>query len=114
MRAEGMQNAAQNCFKDKWMDEGFPNPHQVEMCTTKALNKNMGDWLRKMTNVRESNRYKYQDCMKDAHNNMEKAVFCVRGYISGIDEDNRVLVDHMKTNGAKYLWSPIETTVCLL
>lgn len=103
MRAKGMADAAANCFKDKWMDDAFPNPHQVEMCTEKANNKIMGEWLRKMTAVRESQRYKYQDCMVTAGNNIEEAVYCVRGYLTGIDADNVTLKAHMDTNGAKYL-----------
>ena len=27
MRAQAMKDTSANCFKDKWMDESFPNPH---------------------------------------------------------------------------------------
>ena len=32
MRAKAMRETAANCFKDKWMDDAVPNPHQVEIC----------------------------------------------------------------------------------
>ena len=27
MKYQAMKDAAANCFKDKWMDEAYPNPH---------------------------------------------------------------------------------------
>ena len=48
----------------------------------------MGVFYRNLVNLRESNAYKLHDCMGDAGNNMEKAVYCIRDYISGMDADN--------------------------
>jgi hypothetical protein len=88
MRYKVMKDAAANCFKDKWMDEAYPNPHQVELCKTRMENRHMGHFYQNMIDLRESSSYKYKDCVVDAGNNLEKAVFCVRGYLTDIDSDN--------------------------
>lgn len=102
MKAEAMKETAAKCFRDKWMDEGVPNPHQVEMCTERIKNKHMGFFYQNLVNLREANRYRYQDCLVDAGNNMEKAVFCVRGYLTGIDADNVTLRTQVEAKCAKY------------
>ena len=48
----------------------------------------MGHFYQNMIDLRESSSYKYKDCVVDAGNNLEKAVFCVRGYLTDIDSDN--------------------------
>lgn len=70
MKAKAMQEAAKNCFKDKWMDEAVPNPHQVEMCIEKTKNKHMGYFYRNLVNLRESNSYRFTDCQKEAGNDL--------------------------------------------
>ncbi len=102
MRAAAMNDAVANCFKDKWMDDAMPNPHQVEMCRERMQNRHMGVFYRNLVNLRESNRYKYQDCVVDAGNNMEKAVFCVRDYLTGIDADNATLKATVEEKCSKY------------
>ena len=103
MRAQAMKEAAASCFKDKWMDEAMPNPHQVEMCQERVKNKHMGVFYRNLVSLRESNRYKYQDCTVAAGNNMEKAVYCVRDYLTGIDSDNATLKAIVEEKCSKYL-----------
>ena len=88
MRYKAMKDAAKGCFKDKWMDEAVPNPHQVEMCRERMQNKHMGIFYRNLVSLRESNQFKYQDCVVAAGNNVEQAVMCIRGYIAGLDNDN--------------------------
>lgn len=102
MRMQAMKETAASCFKEKWMDEAFPNPHQVEMCRERMQNKHMGHFYRNMVNLRESNKYRYQDCVKEASNNLEGAVLCVRNYITGIDADNATLKGLVEANSAKY------------
>jgi len=59
MRVAAMNDMVANCFKDKWMDDSMPNPHQIEMCQERMQNRHMGVFYRNLVNVRESNRYKY-------------------------------------------------------
>lgn len=92
LRAQSMRNAAANCFKDKWMDDAYPNPHQVDRCKTRTDNKQMGDFWRTLENVRESNRYRYQECLVSAGNSPEESVYCVRNYLKGLDDGNAALV----------------------
>lgn len=103
MRAQAMRDAAASCFKDKWMDEAVPNPHQVEMCRERMQNRHMGLFYRNLVELRESNRYKYQDCIVDANNDMQKAVICVRNYLTGIDADNATLTSLVHEKCGKYL-----------
>ena len=91
MKYQAMKDAAANCFKDKWMDEAYPNPHQVEMCRQRMENKHMGVFYKNLVNLRESTKYRYGDCLVDAGNDIEKAVLCIRGYLSGMDADNITL-----------------------
>ena len=77
MQMAAMKDAAANCFKDKWMDEAFPNPHQVEMCRERMLNKHMGHFYRTLVNLRESSMYKNKDCVENSGNNMWQAVDCI-------------------------------------
>jgi hypothetical protein len=55
-----------------------------------------------LVNLRESTRFKYQDCMVAAGNNMEKAVGCVDSYLNGIDADNVTLKSIVEAKCAKY------------
>ncbi len=41
-------------------------------------------------------RFKYQDCIVNANNNIERAVFCVRDYVKGVQDDNLKIVDAFK------------------
>lgn len=54
-------------------------------------------------NHRDSGRFRYQDCIVEANNNVEKAVYCVRDYIKAIKEDNDKMVDIFKKEYAKYM-----------
>ena len=80
----------------------MPNPHQVEMCVERMKNRHMGTFYRNLVNLRESTRFKYQDCMVAAGNNMEKAVGCVDSYLNGIDADNVTLKSIVEAKCAKY------------
>ena len=59
MRFAAMKEAASSCFKDKWMDDAMPNPHQVDNCVERVKNKHMGVFYKNLVNLRESNRYRY-------------------------------------------------------
>ena len=58
------------------------------MCREKMVNKHMGLFYSNLISLRESTRYRYQDCIVDAGNSMEGVVLCVRDYLSGVDKDN--------------------------
>ena len=91
MRAQAMKDTAANCFKDKWMDDSVPNPHQVELCSKRMEHRHLGFFYQNLINMRESTKYRYMDCTKAAGNNLEKATVCIRDYLRGIDADNVAL-----------------------
>ena len=113
MRAAALKDASKNCFKAKWMDEAVPNPHQVEMCVERQKNKHMGVFYRNLVELRESTRYRYQDCVVDAGNNPEKAVMCIRNYLTGIDADNLKLKAIVEDKCSKYFWLPRELSFAI-
>ena len=61
------------------------------MCKERMTNRHMGVFYRNLVNLRESTKYRYGDCLIDAGNNPDKAVLCIRGYLSGMDVDNATL-----------------------
>ena len=75
------------------MDDAYPNPHQIDICKEKVDNKQMGDFWRTLVNLRESNRYIYQDCVVEAGNDAKEAVLCIRNYLTRIDADNVTLAN---------------------
>ena len=85
MKARAMQNAAASCYKEKWMDDAYPNPHQIDMCKTRTENKQMGEFWRTLENERESNYFKYTDCLRAAGNSASDNVICIRNYLTGLD-----------------------------
>ena len=103
MRMAAMKEAASSCFKDKWMDDSMPNPHQVNMCIERVKNKHMGVFYQNLVNLRDSNRFRYQDCIVAAGNDIQASVFCVRDYLTGIDADNAKLKAIVEEKCSKYL-----------
>lgn len=75
------------------MDDAYPNPHQIDICKEKVDNKQMGEFWRTLVNLRESNRYIYQDCVVEAGNDAKEAVLCIRNYLTRIDADNVTLAN---------------------
>jgi hypothetical protein len=52
---------------------------------------------------RDSARFKYQDCIMAANNNVERAVECVESYIQELNNDNFKISEEFKRDHAKYL-----------
>ena len=84
MQAEYLQAAAKDCYKQKNLSESAPNYEQILICKEAERTKIFGKFESSMVNHRDSNRFRFQDCIFDANNNVEKAVDCVRGYVRGI------------------------------
>ena len=51
----------------------------------------MGKFEDKLENTRDSNVFRYQNCLNDAENNVVKALNCIKGYNDGIARDNNNL-----------------------
>ena len=51
-----------------------------------------------MHNLRDSSRFRFQDCSNEANNNIMKFVTCIRDYESAIKRDNETLLRFVKEN----------------
>ena len=84
MQAEYLQAAAKGCYRQKHLSESAPNYEQILICKEAERTKIFGKFESSMVNHRDSNRFRFQDCIFDANNNVEKAVHCVGGYVRAI------------------------------
>ena len=104
MQAAYLNDVAKNCYKEKYMDEAVPNFEQVDICHKEKYRKYFGTFEEKMTNIRDSNRFRFQDCTTAAENDIVKAVDCIREYNNGMDRDNNTIVSWFESQSkfAKY------------
>ena len=103
MQAEYLSNSAKNCFKDRHVQDANTNLEQVLLCKENERNKIWSRFDTMYANHRDSGRFKFQDCIFEANNNVEEAVYCVRNYIQNIKEDNDKMVAIFSKEYAKYL-----------
>ena len=103
MQADYLQTVAKNCYKSKHLSDSAPNYEQVLICKEAERTKIFGKFETSMVNHRDSTRFRFQDCIFDANNNVEKAVHCVRGYVRGIQEDNDKIIEQFRKDYAKYV-----------
>jgi hypothetical protein len=87
-----LRDISRNCYKEKHMAVTFTNMEQINLCKALKKEKYMGTFQDKLHNVRDSTRFRYQDCIVAAENNIEKATTCIKGYLSGMEKDNETLV----------------------
>ena len=87
------------------MSDDAPNPEQVDVCKNRVHERVFGKFYKQMANVRDSNRFRMQDCVVDAGNDLIKAIYCVRNYNQGMLKDNDDLVAYFQATPetSKYL-----------
>ena len=102
MQAAYLLDVSKNCYPDKYMDDSMPNEEQIDLCKQDKRIKYFGKFEDKLHNVRNSNRFRYQDCVVEADNNMIKAMECIRAYNTGMDRDNNTLEQFMRGEYSKY------------
>lgn len=68
-----LTESADNCFKDKHMAPTFTNMEQITLCRELKYEKYFGKFDDMMWKMRDSTRFRFQDCVKDASNDFEKA-----------------------------------------
>jgi hypothetical protein len=103
MQAEYLTQSAKTCFKEKHIQDANTNLEQVLLCRENERAKVFDKFDQLLTNHRDSSRFKFQDCIFEANNNVEEAVYCVRGYIQNIKDDNDNMVASFNKDYAKYL-----------
>ena len=103
MQAEYLSTATRTCYKDKHLSDEQPNYEQILQCKETQRLKIWDGFEKILASHRDANRFKYQDCMFEANNNVEMAVYCVRDYVKGIKEDNDKIVTVFNKDYSKYL-----------
>ena len=84
VQAKLLRDISKNCYKEKHMAETFTNMEQINLCKALKKEKYMGQFNEKVHNVRDSTRFRYQDCVFEAENNIEKATDCIKNYLTGM------------------------------
>ena len=82
MQAEYLTSATKNCYKERHLSESAPNYEQILNCKENEHAKIFSKFQQMYANHRDSGRFRFQDCIVEANNNVEKAVYCVRNYIT--------------------------------
>ena len=108
MQAEYLTSVAKNCYKERHLSENFTNYEQILQCKETERTKIWGTFDKMYSSPRDSGRFRFQDCMWEANNNVEKAVYCVRDYVKQIKQDNDTMADLFKKEYSKYSWSRLE------
>lgn len=102
MQAAMLKDISKNCYKEKWMAPTFTNQEQIDICTEAKRVKHFGKFEDELHNRRDSTRFQFQDCLVDAGNDVESSVKCIRGYLSGMESDNKALHQFVSENFSKY------------
>lgn len=66
----------------------MPNEPQVELCHKETYDKFFSKWEQELVAVRDSNKFRFADCVKQAGNNPIEAVFCGRNFNKQMKADN--------------------------
>ena len=88
MQARYLMDVSKNCYRSRWMQEEFTNYEQINLCREQKRIKYFGAFETRYENLRDSNRFIYQDCVAKAGNDLVEGTLCARGYVQGIERDN--------------------------
>ena len=88
-----LKNATDKCYKDQHMGEDFPNYPQIRICKDTEKERVFGPYDDTLASTRDSTRFRYQDCIVGANNDMQKSLFCVQNYIAAIRRDNEKITN---------------------
>ena len=102
MQTDYLTAVTKSCYKEKHLADGNTNYEQILLCKQKEHTRVFGAFEAMYAAHRDSARFRYQDCVVEAGNNLEAAVYCVRDYIKHIREDNDKMMDIFKKDYAKY------------
>jgi hypothetical protein len=102
MQIDYLQNATKNCYKNKHLSDSSPNYEQILICKEEERTKVFSKFENVLVAHRDSSRFRFQDCMVEANNNIEKAVWCIRDYVKAIQTDNDNIITQFKKDYPKY------------
>ncbi|CDW79050.1 UNKNOWN [Stylonychia lemnae] len=96
MHASYLRSVAKNCYQEKHLDDHFPNLQQVELCRELERQKIMGKFEKYHALARDSSKFKYQDCIFAANNNLNRAIACIEEYVDNTKNDNNIIAAQFK------------------
>ena len=103
MQVEYLNAATKNCYKDRHVQDANTNLAQINLCKENEREKVWSKFDKMYENTRDSSRFRFQDCIFEANNNVEQAVYCVRDYVKSVQTDNDTMVENFKKDFSKYL-----------
>lgn len=103
MQSEYLTAATKKCYPERHISDSFTNYEKIMECKEGERNKVFGAFEAMYAKHRDSSRFHFQDCIFDANNNVEKAVYCVRDYVKQTKEDNDKMVEIFRKDYAKYV-----------
>ena len=74
------------------MSETFSNEEQINLCKQEVHDKHFGKLEAMQSGLRDSSRFRFQDCENEAGNNVVKFVMCIREYKSAVQSDTDAIV----------------------
>ena len=102
MQAALLKDISKNCYKEKHMAPTFTNQEQIDICREQKRVKHFGKFMDELNGRRDSTRFHFQDCVVDAGNDIEASVKCIRGYLSGMENDNVAMHKFTSEHFGKY------------
>ena len=88
MQIAYLTNATKNCYKEKHLSDSFTNYEQITLCKELERQKIFKNFETMLVKHRDTSQFRYSDCINEANNDPEKAVYCIRGYLKRIQDDN--------------------------
>ena len=103
MQADYLTAATKTCYQEKHLNDGCPNYESILVCKEREHKRVFGAFESMYAAHRDSGRFRYQDCIVEAGNNIEAAVYCVRDYVKHIRDDNEKMIEIFRKDYAKYV-----------
>ena len=103
MQITYLTNATKNCYKEQHLSDSFPNYEQILLCKELERQKVFRKFEGMLASHRDTTQYRYLDCVNEANNDAEKAVYCIREYLKKVQDDNAAMTIIFKKEFASYL-----------
>ena len=91
-----LNEVADTCYPDKWMAPDFTNDQQIILCKDKVHRKYFGGFMDLLENTRNSNQFRFQDCLMTAENDIVASMNCIQNYVNQVDKDNSYIAEQMQ------------------
>ena len=93
----------EKCYKEKHMSDAMPNYVKIDECKNLERQKIFSKFDKFVHQTRESSKFRYQDCLYEANNNIDAAISCIENYLSALNTDNLKITAQFKVDYPKYV-----------